>query len=275
VASVEDEVAQLRYGDLIDRFRDLMERHGALLTGICAAVPQRAIVAETAAYAVDLGELLALIAERAGLAATGVDPVPLHLAELKILEAEAGEGGSLLDSRTARLLAFAWLSLHRLGDLEDPPGGGAGTAELVARFGLGRPLQEALYGEVTEEDDPLATLDVPSAMALFRLLLRWQEFFLPGAGDRRERLARLLADRDVALFIGRHWSGSHEWFIKERWEILVQWLRLAAGLLADTAPGTTEDRLPVTAVTPRADELLLAAETAAYRIDLLLTGVAA
>ena len=272
VGSVEDEVAQLRFADLIDRFRALLDRHGALLTGICDAVSPRAIAGESTTYAVDLGEFLAAIAEQTGLPPTGADPVPLHLAGLKLLEAEAGEGASLLCSRTARLLAFAWLSLHRLGDLGLPPAGPERGAELVSRLGLGRPLQEALYGEVTEEGDELAVLDVPSAMALFRLLLRWQEYLLPAGGSPRERLAELLADRDVAGFIGRHWSGSHEWFIKERWELLVQWLGLAARVLAVAPPNEEE---PLAGRQLRAQELLLAAETAAYRIDLLLTGVAA
>lgn len=266
VESVEEEVTQLRHADLIQLYRLHLERHGGLLTSICDAVSPEAIAAETEKFVLDQTKFFAAVATRASLDDTGGEVMPLLRAELKLLEAEAVNAESLLGTRTARLLAFAWLTLHRLGELDSAEASGK-AAELVARFGLARPLEEELYGEVTDEDDQLAGLEVPSVMALFRLLLRWQGF-LPRFGDTpHEALADLLADRDVALFIGRHWSGCHEWFVKERWEIMVQWLRLTAEVLAGSSVPSTEGTVPAAAA------LLSEAETAGYRLDLLLSRV--
>jgi len=264
VESVEYEISQLRHADLIQQYRLHLERHGGLLTSICDAVSPEAIVRETKRFAADQEAFLAAVAASAALDDAGGDLIPGLVAELKLLEGEAGKAGSLLGTRTARLLAFAWLTLHRLGE---PGSAEGGAAELVARFGFARPLEEELYGEVTDEDDRLAELDVPSVMALFRLLLRWQNFLLRFGDSPRQELALLLEDRDAALFIGRHWSGCHEWFVKERWEIMVQWLRLTAEVLAASATSPAGGRLP------EEDVLLEAAELSGYRVDLLLSGL--
>jgi glycosidase len=275
VDSMDEEVAQVRYAGLIDRYRSHLERHSPLLTDVCETVAAETVAAEATSFAADQEAFLASLAETAGLTDTGARLMPRHLAVLELLEAAARQGTSPLDSRTGRLLAFAWLTLHRIEDLGEAVAVAGGAAELTARFGLARPLQEKLYGEVTEEDDPLAALDVPSVMALFRLLLRWQDFIIPSGDSPREALARLLADRDVSLFIGRHWSGCHEWFIRERWEIMVTWLGLVASLLAASQPVAKGAKRPPTDFSPQRDELLLAAETAAYRADLLLAGMTA
>ncbi|HZV82227.1 MAG TPA: alpha-amylase family glycosyl hydrolase [Geobacteraceae bacterium] len=272
VPSVEDEIIQIRHAGLIEEYRLHLEHHGALLTGICDDVSAGAIAEETEKFAADQEKLLEDIARAAELTGTGAQLMAQILAGLKLLEEMAGDASSLLGSRTARLLAFAWLTLHRLGDLDDASSGEAGAAELVARFGLARPLEEELYGEVTDDEDRLAGLDVPVVMALFRLLLRHQEFLLRYGDTPRQSLTELLADRDVSAFIGRHWSGCHEWFIKERWEILVQWLRLTAMVLAATAVVREGEEPPAADLAVECEQLLAEAETAAYRIDLLLAG---
>ena len=259
VASVEDEAIQIRHAQLISLNRIIMERHSTLLTGICAEVTQGAMAEEAERFMADQGAFLAAVALRSGLADAPERLLPVIRAELRLLSALAAEPGSMLESATARLIAFAWLVLHRLDDLgEPPPAGGGGS--LVSRFGLDRPLQEALYGEVSEEGDRMAGLDVPSLMELFRILLRHGDLLLRHGDEHRRGLEDLLADRHVSAFIGRHWSGCHEWFVKERWELLVQWLGISAGALRGEAD----------AFAANCGELLAAAESAAYRIDLLL-----
>jgi len=272
VPSVDEEIVQIRHAGLIERYRLHLERHAPLLTAICDAVPAGAVAEETEKFAADQEGLLDDVAAAAGVAGRGASLMARILAGLRLLEECAGDPSSLLGSRTARLLAFAWLTLHRLGDLADPSTGGGGAAELVARFGLARPLEEELYGEVADDEDRLAGLDVPSLMALCRVLLRHQEFLLCYGETPRQCLTELLADRDVSAFIGRHWSGCHEWFIKERWEMLVQWLGLAAGVLAASALVRGGEALPSADLAGECARLRAEAETAAYRVDLLLAG---
>ena len=91
------------------------------------------------------------------------------------------------------------------------------------------------------------------------------------ATERESVLPALLADRSVSLFIGRHTSGDHEWFIKERWELLVRWLALAAqvngagsGRIAKPVTGQSRD------LTAAVAALVERAATAGYQVASIL-----
>jgi hypothetical protein len=218
-----------------------------------------------AGFAGDLVSFLDALAAAAGLEA---DPAPVAaalLAELAWLE--GADGDRLPEGRTARLVLFAWLCLHRIGMLAGEGELAEHAEELAGRFGLARPLEEMLYGEATEDDDPLAALDVPALMTLFNLLLRWQLLLADPARDTEDICRALFADQGASTFVGRHESGGCEWFAKERWELLVEWLALATLLdvAGENAAGSVAEGLRE-GLRATAAVLVARAEDAGYRV---------
>ena len=190
---------------------------------------------------------------------------PAIIRELECLESAVTREWTLLDGFTSKILAFTWLTLHRAGELTGEGSDGT-SAEIVHRFGLSRPLEEELAGEAAAEGDSLAKLDVTSVMALLRILLKLERFTSLPQEKLLERLPQLLEDRDVAIFIGLHHSGGHTWFVKERWEIMLQWLEFAAEVsLAGDPAGKAESVWDGGRLI-----LVQAGKEAGYRIDRLL-----
>jgi hypothetical protein len=257
----------VRYRALIDRLRRHLERNSGLLTGAFKELTPAGFTDIRLKFAEEQTAFMQALSEQAGLPDSGAELMPLLNRELDYLEKD----DSLLSARTARLLAFAWLTLHRAGSLAGDSEQPDGSAELIDRFGLGRPLEEELYGEVAEEGDLLAQLDVLSVMALFGLLLRWQRLLLMPAPEQLAAIPELLNDRNVALFADRHEGGAFEWIIKERWELMVEWLALAAAvtLTGDGAAADVDARL-FAGIRGSATQLSELGLASGYRIDLLL-----
>jgi hypothetical protein len=273
VSSIDEEVKQVRFAGLLDRLRKHLDGNGGLLTGAFGEIPKATLIKARKKFQADLQEFLDAVAEQAEMRVVAAGTVPALTRELSLLEKEALRTGSLLDGLTSRLLAFAWLSLHRLGEMTSEADLPAATAELVSRFGLTRPLEEELYGEAAESGDHLALLDVPSVVALFRVLLGWQGFMALTRTERLQKLPGLLSDRDAAMFIGRHESGGHEWFIRERWEILLDWLQLVASVSChgDAVAGKpTPGQL--SSIKSGGRLLKEMGASAGYRMDLILAG---
>jgi glycosidase len=277
--SMDEEVKQVRYADLIDRLRGLCDRHSGLIAGAFSDVPAMSLDKAKRAFCADLGEFLAVLAARAGLTEDYQPILKSVVKELEFLEglvaepAASGEMGpaTTLTGYTARLLAFSWLCLHRAGELFGDKGSAGASVDLAHSFGLFRPLEEALHAEAGEGVDPLAALDVPSLVALCAALLRWQGALVIAPEPGENQLAELLSDSDVATFINRHESGGYEWFVKERWDLLVSWLYLAAlTAVAGTAKNGTVTATRRNALLKSASTLAGRAATAGYRVDRFL-----
>jgi len=264
VASLDEEVKQIRYAALIDTLRIHLESSHALLADGFAQLPLQAVAAARAAFAGREKLFLAEFAKVAGLAEPRPETVQALGKELEYLEAEIGQMNPLLAGETSRLLAAAWLALHRVGEVAID----GNSLELVQSYGLQRPLQEELSGEATAEGDTLAELDVPSVMALFRIMLRYGDFIVLSAEKRLGLLPDFLKDSDVALLIGLHAGDGHEWFIKERFVLLLQWLESAARI---TAVGNDED-FDAQGAARGTNLLAAAAENAGYRLDRFMKG---
>lgn len=269
VASIDAEVIQVRYKTLIDLLRSHLEKSAALLNEefVELTLADQARCREK--FAAGQLAFFNTLAQTAVLPESGMNQMPALLAELAYLENKAQTEDSLLAGATAKLLVLAWLALHRCGQLTAADPVIAGN-ELVSNFGLARPLEEQLCGEATATEDQLALLDVPAIMSLFAVMLRWQRFMVFTAAVQEELLPGLLADTDAARFIGLHSSGGFRWIGRERWELLLEWLELAA-LTASAGDAL----LPATAGAAAAKQRLLnAAATAGYRLDLLFAAVA-
>lgn len=262
VASIDEEVKQIRYAALLDPLRIQLERSHALLAEGLTGLSQQEVAVAREAFAGRETAFLAQLAEPIGSSEPLLKTVQSLGKELEFIEAEIGRKNLVLAGETARRLVAAWLALHRIGELT--PAGD--STELVQRFGLARPLQEDLSSEATAEGDTLAELDVPSVMALFRLLLSLKSFLPLPPEKRVEQLPEILKDPDAVLFMGIHKGGGFEWFIKERFEILLEWLKLTAQLCAI---GNSE-KFDETAADNFSRLLLAAADSSGYRLDRFL-----
>jgi hypothetical protein len=262
VVSIDEEVKQIRFAALIDTLRlHLESSHALLAEGFESLSPCEAAAARDA-FADREAAFLAQLAKVAGLDEPSPETVKALGKELQYLEAEIGRKNSLLAGETSRFIAAAWLALYRIGELAAE----ADSLAVVHSYGLERPLQEELSGEATGEGDTLAELDVPSVMALFRIMLRPVNFFSAPLNGRRESLADFFKGRDVATFIGLHEGEGHEWFIKERFEIMLQWLVFAARLTA-VGNNLNFDKQEADRFT---ELLTVTAESSGYRLDRFL-----
>lgn len=266
VPSVDEEVKQIRYAAVIDLLRTHLEKSHSLLAEGFDGLEQQDIAAAREAFATREAVFLTRLALAAGLEGIAAAIVPALGKELVSLEAETVSRKTLLDGETARRLATAWLVLHRCGELVRGTLSPTASAELVERYGLSRPLEEELSGEATAAGDKLAELDVPSVMALLRLLFRWERFLFLPQKEQAEQLPLLLEAGDVTLFIGLNESDGHEWFVKERWEMMLQWLKLTARVSA-VGDGWSFDE---SAADKDLLHLAASAERAGYRLDRLL-----
>jgi hypothetical protein len=260
VPDMDAEVKQIRFAALIAQLKELLEQHCGLLTGAYADLDSAGLKKIRTQFSAALTRFYGDLAGQQASAPLAKAVVAGIVKELGVLEKLAAEE-PVLAGVTARLFAFAWLCLHRSGVPAGEQGMAEAAAELVNRFGLDRPLQELLYSEATDDHDPLAALDVPSLMALWHALLRWQELLL----QAEVPVTTLLADRRAALFLGRHSSGGFEWIFKERWELLIDWLLLAALI---NLPKSAVNRTPA-ALRKTAAALKAAGATANYRVDLI------
>jgi DNA mismatch repair protein MutH len=86
-------------------------------------------------------------------------------------------------------------------------------------------------------------------------------------------LQDLLSDRNVAAFICRHESGGREWFVKERWELLLDWLLLGA-MLGEVGDAKTGKISAARKKSLDKGQRLLTqrAMAAGFRIDLFISG---
>ncbi|NJD90860.1 MAG: alpha-amylase [Geobacter sp.] len=261
VASMDEEVKQIRFAPLIDQLRVHTEHfRGLVVEGFAALAPADLAVIKKK-FSAGQREFFAALAEIEGSAVPCDAALATLLAELDFLEAEAGRPGGLLEGETARLVAFAWLLLHRCGELL--PGGesAAATALLVRKYGLDRPLEEELAGEAVQTPDALAGLEVSAVLDLFITILRWQELLL-SAG---KGVQLLFTDPLAARFVRLHKSGGFDWFVKERFEMLLDWLELTAVVLS------TGDRVMAAADIAAVKKTLSDdARAAGYRLDRML-----
>jgi hypothetical protein len=266
VASMDEEVKQIRYAPLLDSLRLHIQRSHTLLVEGVACLSQKEIAAAREAFAAREGAFLTQLAKIAGLAEPLSESVESLAKELACIEAALADKNTILAGETSRRLVAAWLALHRIGELTPA----VDAVVLVQEYGLARPLQEELSAEATTAGDTLAELDVPSVMALFRIILRPTNLIMLLAGKQAALLKQFLSDKDVTEFIGLHKADGVEWFIKERFEILLLWLEFTAQL---SAVGASE-KYETSAAAPLVKRLLAAAAHSGYRLDLFLEEVA-
>ncbi|HEY6874509.1 MAG TPA: alpha-amylase family glycosyl hydrolase [Geobacteraceae bacterium] len=262
VASLAEEVKGVRHGAVIDLFRGVATEVALLL----------------AASGADESELERLAPLVAGLyeeinrhTACAGDSRALAVETLREvagafrLRSLAEEKEETAEAAADRLLLAAYFVLHGTGKLagaeDHPPVAAAWFTELGLGRAFGELVRETPQGMETEE-----------AALLLRLMLRWQLLF---RGWQRksawERLTLLFADQNARAFLGVHTYQESEWFVKERFELLLERLTVAEEVRLG---GTTADedtlRSAVTLLRKELHYLLALADGAGYRVERFL-----
>lgn len=268
VDSIQEEVKQVRFAALNDQFREVLNRYGMLFSAPEETASPESREMLKRSFSADLASFCDLLADTASLPVPDRDSLSDTASRLTRLEEVLTESGKSVGP-TAGLLLVSFFVLRTCEELfaQKPD---ADTHELlIESLGLIRPFEEALYGESTSEEDLLALLDVPSASSLLRALLRFPSLAAADFPAWHALVPDLLNDRHVRSFLGSHPSGGHLWIIRERWELLVEWL-VEADLCALSPAITVEGAV----AREKKNEIILELKEYAadcnYRIDLLL-----
>jgi hypothetical protein len=164
-----------------------------------------------------------------------------------------------------RLLA-AYLILHKAGKLATVVEHTPVTAAWYSDLGL-----ERAFGELVNETKEGA--GGTAYPLLLRLMLRWQDFFAARERQGAAVLMKLLlADQDVCTFLGVHSYEEREWFVKERFELFLEWLLVAEVVRLAAATIDDEELRPLLARIRKDSRFLVAlAAEAGYRVDRFLS----
>ena len=273
VASMDEEVKQVRFRGAIDRLRELLSLAPLLFRADAGEARQRftefltAFLTDLAAHLVGEGAVKATVAEVAGEYAllTGSEPSPAELPPPL---------QRLLEGTPGHLIALAFLALHRTGQLSGDAEFAAVSAQAIDRFGLARAPEEAFSAIAAGEWDKTPGLYAGNAVPLLKVMVAWQR--LLGALEeigRDEGLPAMFADPAVREFLLVNRSGDAEWFNRERFELLIEWLIFAGVIGAGgISPPVETFSARVAALQETAAGLVREAGEAGYRLDRFLAG---
>jgi len=216
VESMEEEVKQVRWASANESLRALLAKATAT-----AQEPD----ADPQSMIPPLEPLLAAFLK--GIAPQATEKVQRSL--LVSFGTELSQALQQLSQQAAKapadwLVLCAFLALHRIGDLVEED-----SAQLFDAFGLIRPVAQAFGALTPAHPEQPAELSQCGYSELLRALLR-HELFLAKCREFgvAPSCAELFADPAAAAFIQLHESGGVQWFNKERFELLLNWLlRLA------------------------------------------------
>ncbi|HEX8960722.1 MAG TPA: alpha-amylase family glycosyl hydrolase, partial [Geobacteraceae bacterium] len=252
VASLAEEVKQIRHGAVIDCFRGLTTELAQVLadTGTAKAAPEKLVPLVERLYE-EINRHTSCSGDSRSL---GEDTVRETAGALRLRTLFEGRW-SALETAGDRYLLAAWLLLHGAGKLapaeDHPPVAAAWFSEL----GL-----ERAFGELVQEE----TLPL-----LLRVMLRWQGFFAGWERDNAHlRFTLLFADPGVRDFLGVNSYQESEWFVKERFDLLME--RLATAESVRLAAETADDVALGSALAPLRKELHFLralADGAGYRLE--------
>jgi hypothetical protein len=163
---------------------------------------------------------------------------------------------------TAHLVA-AFLILHGAGGLAETDDSAAVAVAWFGELGLQRAFTDFVRGIAPEAEAGEISL-------LLKIMLSRQQFFAGwNDADAAERCTLLCADRDVRRFMGVHTYQQQEWFVKERFEFLLEQLWTVNEILSGSEVSDVQRQL-------HREELhclLRAAAGAGYRLDRFLARV--
>ncbi|MBJ6799613.1 alpha-amylase family glycosyl hydrolase [Geomonas propionica] len=256
VENLDEEVKKVRYGALHESFRLFLTKAAVVLQEPGVA-PQTRIAPLEPLLASFYKTLAPDATEKAQRALLGVFGTEFLQAQQTVQE------GDLLPAEWLLLCAF--LALHRAASLRKTE-----SISLFEEFGLVHPLVQVL--QTLPPADPEQVVDLPPRAfgKLLGLLLRHEDYLANCRAIGVTRCsAALFSDPAAARFLFLHESGGAQWFNKERFELLVDWLAQVepyAAVSAEAKAGKGQE-LAAKAV---ANLMKESAAAAGYRLDQLM-----
>lgn len=249
VASLSEELIQLRYRSLVNAWAGLFDKLVATAAGVSPVDDDL-----TMSFSSYLDQLPAGVADKVDLAAlsdelrAAYNPLVTSRA-LRLLRASGVQRRSLPCGRLERRAVVAVLLT---GHLALPLG-----VDPLGSYGLQRPLVTYIAGS-DSYDRLWGRYQAERCTAVAAAWPVWNE---PLQHDAAERLGALLALPEVEQFLLVHDDAGVTWFNRERFEDFVHWLALRACF--DQARGVVAAPVPV-------EDLRLLAAGAGYRLRRLL-----
>ena len=241
VPSIDEEVKRIRYAPVIEAFADALTHCSAILprsvmgkqqkTDACAALTRfYTVLAEATMCTGNVEDLAAeSLKEMASIAGGAI------LGAGRTRTTGKGTKGGTADT-AAYLLLAAFLVMHRTGRLARSKDYPQTASCWFEELGLARRLAEEYdRRHVAETELPI---DGSGAALLLEIILASQEMFF-GWGKEvvAKNMRHLFTDHAVRRLLLIHWSGGKEWFNKERFELLVQWVAIAEAIVSPAAAG--------------------------------------
>ncbi len=240
VASLAEELKQVRYAEVIELFRAVVKDIALLLVAPELTEDElERLRGEIANFYAVLGVHTACSGDAQGLAARVTELLAMGR-ELAGLLRESEEEMALGGLPGFPVLLAAYLLLHRAGALAPADDYAATVAAWYEELGLAR-----AFAELIGEAGATGMLDAPGYAALLGILLARQGFF--AGWDQAEAAARfreLFSDPAAREFLQCHWSGGFEWFGKERFELLLALLGVAEVIEGGEVDGERAKPLP-------------------------------
>jgi glycosidase len=239
--SLAEELKWVRHGSVIEGFRSAVGTISELMEEAVGEEDRERLRLQLVSFFAELNRHTLCNGDVQAL----TDEVVLGIESLQDLrglaEREKGEEDLLPGKSGAdRLQVAAWLLFHNSGKLaaaEDYP---LVAAHWLTELGLERAFAELVRDAASDGAD-LLPVGAEEAALLLKTSIRWQGFF---TGWQRNmaatRFTLLFADPGARQFLGCHRYEGREWFVKERFDLLLHHLRIGAALAAAGAGG---DRL--------------------------------
>jgi glycosidase len=266
VASLDKELQRIRYGAVIEAFRLAAEAASRFLTAPAGKEEKEVLLALLESFYGEVnlhtgcnGDCLAL----AGEAMQGITAIQL----LKPLDVQGEETGKSVVPATATglLLLAAFLIFHRAGRLAAAEDYEPVTVSWYSELGLER-VFAGVGGESSDEFSQWREIAL-----LLGQLLRWRQFF-SGWEQKTAKagFTLLFADPTTREFLECHTYQEHEWFARERFEMLLNWLFTveALSLAVDKDPDQFIHKMSLIRKALR--DLKAEASAAGYREDRFL-----
>ena len=224
VASLAEEMKQVRYGVVIEAFRVTVGAAARYLVGSAEGAEEERLRSVIEGFYAELNRHTACSGDCRALAERTMKEIAAAYG-LQGLNAVADvpESTPAAEAYADRLLLAAWLILHDAGSLAAAEEQQMVIVSWLGELGLERAFRE-LAGKASGETGASACGGEESAL-LLRATLRWQNFF--GGWEMKDafnRFTLLFADPGAREFLNCHAYEEHEWFNRERFDILLGWL---------------------------------------------------
>jgi glycosidase len=268
VASLAEELKQVRYGAVIAAFRISVEAAARYLESPSEGDEKETLRSAIEGFYAELNRHTASSGDCRALAEKTMKEIEASC-KLQGFNAvvEVAEFTSAAEANADRLLLAAWLILHDAGSL-------AAVEEQqqvvivswLGELGLERAFRELVVNAPVEAG--VNTLGGEENALLLRPLLRWQNFF---AGwemkEASTRFTLLFADPGAREFLKCHTYEEREWFNRERFTLLLRRLARVEAISLALAYGPEKLVDEIVLLGKTLHNLHAAAAAAGYRLD--------